>query len=926
MLIDNNCEFNYMISDTPSVYMRNNPNIHKTRFAIAQFNSGEGPTYSSPIFLQLVDDPNGSYLRAAPLNAWDKIAKGFGYGSAAMEKVADHLNKHRELLFPDPLNHNYLQEKLGKKLISYYEKHHEENSPVIAAINELNIYLQSFEEQLRAAVANENSSSISALLSVAIETSPSPQKINLICKLLEEHPEAFVGNITAYQLERISPLNPQAYTTFLTSVAELYEALTKVSDQSVAARLLYMLIINRPAELNEDAVNNILTAYPQAKWRVVAETGLEIGHNKSIVELNSTGFYVGEVSKHAAFNLHFFEKHVASWLPQNLELVATLFIFVFFKNGNERLKNLLSELTPGLNETLANVKDANGSGLLHHIPSMRSDLYSGIMLCLARHFNHSQLESIFTCNNQGVAPLHLFMQNIFSKIPERQLASDSDWKAIGSFIRYLPLSKLKENLTSNQQCNAKCLSNYLAEQLLSTSVGYEVILSRALENIPLVAFPYVFNFTLFRLLAKESNKIAVDTFKSVLKKAAAEDIPVIAAAYLAASRNNGRNHCYIDGMKYKDEIASYNKNYLKKNLYKPEFFQALLEYPSLAYSSCVKMPETFFAVLESIGGFQALPPAIQEKNCWLLRDEKIRAFIDNLLKDILDKEKRLQAPLPEYRDHPSTFLTSIQRNEDSIQFLADLYSPLLFVLLNQHPAYREESSAIFYHLPPYISSVVNLYLKPEIVVDLLKTNHDVNKQNEYLVRLCFETLVGELNTLLTLASESTGSIDKQDVVIHTSKLRIPVINSVLDYLDENLPSEQSEENINSYSWCVEAYNYLYENFFHLELSAETTYKPPEKFFDAIMLGSIMATPLIPPLKDRDGNPLKEVKERIDASFFTSNQAYVIDKGENGIFYKCPLNNQEYPEGEFQVDEALKNEIEEWKTAHPYWEEYLEEHP
>ena len=89
-----------------------NKNLYKSLFAIAQLNTGEGPVYDSPVFLQLIDDPAGPYLQARPLSSSENIKRQQGHGPAVMQKVVDHLYHNRKFLFPDPLNRRYLKPKL----------------------------------------------------------------------------------------------------------------------------------------------------------------------------------------------------------------------------------------------------------------------------------------------------------------------------------------------------------------------------------------------------------------------------------------------------------------------------------------------------------------------------------------------------------------------------------------------------------------------------------------------------------------------------------------------------------------------------------------------------------------------------------------------------------------------------------------------
>ncbi len=165
-------------------------NLGKTRFAILQINTEEGPQYDSPIYLQLIESPNGPYLKAAPLDTVRALIRQAGSGAAAMDKVVTHLYENREKLFPDPSNHKYLEEKLTKKLISFCEhRHYNKNNSAIQKITFLLDYLTPFNEKFEKALTNKDSKTVGRL----INSPEGKNNLPYIKQLAADQPQLFAA-------------------------------------------------------------------------------------------------------------------------------------------------------------------------------------------------------------------------------------------------------------------------------------------------------------------------------------------------------------------------------------------------------------------------------------------------------------------------------------------------------------------------------------------------------------------------------------------------------------------------------------------------------------------------------------------------------------------------------------------------------------
>ncbi len=940
----------------PIAFIPINPHIHKSRFAVAQFNSGEGPIYNSPIFLKLIDDPRGSYLRAAPLSIFEKIEKRL-HLSTTMRSVAQHLYIYQNSIFPDPLNHNYLQEKLGRKLISYRNKHLGKDDPYLEIFDNLCSYLQSFEERLATAVAERDTGVLRKLLEIGTKSPHDSKKINSIRKHMGESPEIFAENFTASQLKAVLPLPPMLYEAFLTALCRVCEenALDSIHLSNIVKQL-YLLAANRPPEIQEKTVVNLLDSFPLAKLRAIVEASLETATSESLSRLQSLGIHFRDHSKTELYT-DFFTISMVSWLPENLTRVASLLTLICALGG----QHIVSDFPAGLVKKLVNSKDAEESGFFHHLFHNNIDNYASTIPFFVKYFEEKQRESLFASNKKGVAPLHIVMAHFLSNIRKGIAPLEADRERLNTLIRRIPLVRLIENLSSNQHTCGTCLSDYLS-QLITKNQAEKLRRGDVGLELPNIALPYIFTFNMFRKLIELDPKLAFDTSRIVSRFANNNDAPVIASAYLAAAGNIPDTYYENDFALWDNAylLASKDRAYLKEHLGNPQFFQAFLEYPSLAYFIYREMPEAFVAKTERLAWFQTLPATVQEKNCWLLPNEEIRSFIENI--NTLDIEAILRTPLPEHAHTPTDFLTAIRKattlqqdkgKKEQLRLLADQFSPVCFIALTQDPAYIPELCAIFPHLPPYIAKVVNLYLRSESLAPLLaEKSIPFEVRWNYAVQ-SIEKLKQELKNLQALASEPPISCKsfkekitialKLAIIKDTQQMHYDFLMIALHYriayenrLTEGLqhctqdPGSPNSTVQKQFNECEKNYEsnasvihgpllnneaYSAKNFYY------SKYEPDKSFFDSTLFGSIMRIPLIPPLKDQNGDPLP-TKARFDASLFDRSE-FAINVEGKGIFYRNPFDNQLYRREEFKVDEPLRDKIATWKNNNPYWKKYIE---
>ncbi len=937
--------------------------IQRSRNAIDQFNASDSPY----ITLKLEQNDYAIYLSAATLSVSERIVRRVGCGSANLAKIVEFLFKNHENLFPAPLARNYSADRLTQKLHNYRDSWLRSTNYPFAThhLSQLVYYLKSFEERLEWGVATQNKYVLKEIFYT-----------NETATFLEKHEASILQGIERAPalFTLISFLIPWSYTRNQEVGIKLINALgeqIKNDDDELFDNEDPFLCKNFETLLCEILVERPDDAFIDIFFRTLEKSGIEKMDVKIVQEFLRRHCTDKEKKTLAAI--------MACWLPDNFSAFLRAIVNSVYNQGSivyreATVAQLFSDcflmLSSEARERLA-MKTADGSGLLHFTLVPRIFGFLGprkehrsiplkvlieLLKTISSHFSPSQMETLFSSNNKGIAPFHLFIEHYFRQNKQLYFTSESEWwQGLIDLIACIPSSCLAENLSTNEQTVLPSLSTLLEEKL-SRETDIEKIsqdLEQFIKAVPAASLKYIFTYHFLRFIAIEKHQLLLPITQNILLLIPPEDKTAFRIEALAALKSLINYTAFFDSEQpaTKAQLQSIN-NVI--NLFapvasiddvtenKPELFINILQHTSLAQGYYNKHPLDFTQRINSLGGFAALPQTIQEKVCFILLENELSTFVSARMEE---REKILKTPLSFYSAEEKDFLsifhaitvldskTDFSSAVKTISFLLDHFSPFHFICLLETSEYQ---SIVATYLPcflqfhtkmllPYFSCHALSKIQFESFEEEIRSpvqNTFMSKVEQELceLQLEYDKLVEtpEVAEETVKPQESSNPPNARDILLVRAEFCLPSIVSLLNKLKEHDDFSKVKELLEQYNNKAKNLLVLFEP---LQKDLIHSYVPPQEFYDSI-LGTVMTIPLILPFKDKNEN-LLENTIRLDTLYFKKPGQRVIKDGE--VLYKNPYGRQEYPKAEFIVDEKLKAKIEEWKNARPYWEEYLDKH-
>ncbi len=295
--------------------------IDKSRLAIQEFNTREEPAKGA-LRLQLIHDDDGPYLQVTIINKTYSFIRYWSFGPTAMDRVVEYLYNNCNALFPDPVNRNYLQDKLIRKIQTYYEKHsYTIDSITGTIIKTLLLNLRSYKELLEEAIANEDLAALKTYLTPAVLHRP------LISDKIKQYPSLFASIITSAAIKELD----------FSSSSEGYIELLKGLEKRIMGRpendedyyfahmnLIIALLLKRP-----DAIS-LETFFATFERRCLSVQDIDIA-SVLFHRLHKDN----ETPETRLLLEQLFYKIVARWLPGDLAQAGSLIERVFFEFGFE---------------------------------------------------------------------------------------------------------------------------------------------------------------------------------------------------------------------------------------------------------------------------------------------------------------------------------------------------------------------------------------------------------------------------------------------------------------------------------------------------------------------------------------------------------------------------------------------------------------